>query len=261
MTLIAVCPEPGSGVEAARQARELAAELHLPLVEQPQAAGDDVVMLLIAEAERLSLRVVGGDDVQLRGGRAIAVDLLQVDTRSPAGRRTRQPIARAVGLGRRQAGKRTAPMVIDATAGFGEDAWLLASLGCRVMAVERSPIVAALLRDGLRRAADVYPQIAERLELRVGDGRTVVQTVSDADVIYLDPMFPVGRKTVERKAMRVLRLLVGADEDAVALFRAARASDARRVVVKRPLRAAALDGQPPTVTHQGRAMRYDVYVK
>jgi len=255
---IAVCAQPPHDPAAQCYANELAAELNLPLIDA--AAPGDVELLLTAHAHRLELHVVGGE-AELRGGRPILVNLLQVDTRSPAGRRGRQPIARAVGLVARKEAGRSPPRVLDATAGYGEDAWLLASLGCSVIAVERSPIVAALLRDGLRRAAQVAPSIAARIELRLGDSKTLAPLMDEVDVVYLDPMFPGGRKTVERKPMRVLRKLVGADEDADDLLRAALARKVHRVVVKRPLRAAVVAGVTPTVTHKGRAMRYDVYVQ
>jgi 16S rRNA (guanine1516-N2)-methyltransferase len=71
-------------------------------------------------------------------------------------------------------------------------------------------------------------------------------------------MFPTGRKAAERKPMRVLRRLVGADGDAAKLLGHALQVARRRVVVKRPLRAPALGGTP-TTTHKGKALRYDVY--
>src|SRR5688572_20080391 len=58
-----------------------------------------------------------------------------------------QPIARAIGL---KPGVKP-PSVIDATAGLGRDAFVLACLGCEVTLLERSPTVAALLRDALER--------------------------------------------------------------------------------------------------------------
>ena len=60
---------------------------------------------------------------------------------------TGQMIAKAVGV---QPGIR--PRVLDATAGLGRDAFVLASLGCAMTLIERQPLVAALLEDGLARA-------------------------------------------------------------------------------------------------------------
>lgn len=198
---------------------------------------------------------------ELAGGHAVSVDLLALDVTSPMGRRVRQPIAKAVGLPARKEAGLGPPTVIDATAGFGDDTWLLASLGCRVIAIERSPIMAALLRDGLRRAAQVQPDIAARIDLRLGDSAQLLAKLHPPDVVYLDPMFPTGRKTLERKPMRVLRTLVGPDDDAQTLFDAARATGVHRIVVKRPLRAPVLTPTTPTTTHKARGLRYDVYIQ
>lgn len=58
-----------------------------------------------------------------------------------------QMIAKAVGIAQ---GVR--PQVLDATAGLGKDAFVLASLGCQMTLIERQPLIAALLEDGLARA-------------------------------------------------------------------------------------------------------------
>ena len=42
--------------------------------------------------------------------------------------------------------------MLDATAGLGRDAFVLASLGCQVTLIERVPAVAALLENGIERA-------------------------------------------------------------------------------------------------------------
>ena len=89
------------------------------------------------------------------------------------------------------------PSVLDATAGLGRDAWVTASLGCEVLAVESNPIVHALLKDGLTRALD-HPQsrhIASRIQLRYADAHALIPTSDRFDTIYLDPMFPHRNKT------------------------------------------------------------------
>ncbi|WP_457998882.1 class I SAM-dependent methyltransferase, partial [Klebsiella michiganensis] len=60
------------------------------------------------------------------------------------------------------------PDVVDATAGLGRDAFVLASVGCRVRMLERNPVVAALLDDGLARGyadAEIGGWLQERLQL------------------------------------------------------------------------------------------------
>lgn len=174
----------------------------------------------------------------------------------------REPLARAVGIKNRL----TAPSVIDATAGLGRDAFMLACLGCRVTLLERSPIIAALLRDGIERARDVPASAAsvDRLHLISGDAAVYLADLTEAtrpDVVYLDPMYPGRQKTaLVKKEMRYLRAVVGDDLDAPALLAAALGGARRRVVVKRPRLAAALAGPPPSSTLMGSTTRFDIYV-
>lgn len=157
--------------------------------------------------------------------------------------------------------------VLDATAGLGRDAFRLAYHGCRVTAVERSPLLFALLQDGLDRAArsrEVGEKLGDRLRLIQADARDVLRDlspVSAPDVIYLDPMFPPKQKSaLVRKEMRILRRLVGDDPDAGELFELARASARKRVVVKR-LRHAEPLAPGPSHSCSDKTTRYDVYVR
>lgn len=168
-------------------------------------------------------------------------------------------IAKAVGLN-----KKPDLTVIDATAGLGRDAFVLASLGAQVTMVERNPAVAALLTDGLRRAA-VDPQLSSWLPARM---RLVHQAAVEAlselaapDVVYLDPMFPEREKSaLVKKEMRAFHDVVGADPDADALLAPALALAQKRVVVKRPGYAGFLAGQKPSMSIEGKNNRFDVYV-
>ena len=178
----------------------------------------------------------------------------------------RQLLARAIGL---KPGYN--PFVIDATAGFGEDAFVMAYLGCEVVMLERSPMMGALLEDGLRRAnldpefsqlkwsldrTDALIYLTNLLKNKKLEG--VVQ--SQPDVIYLDPMFPHReRSALVKKDMRVLRELVGDDHDAHELLKLALEIAKKRVVVKRPRIAPAIEGIKPSLVMQGQRNRYDVY--
>jgi len=243
------------------RAQTLAQDLSAPVFyEMP--APEKHHFALIQTDQRAELRVLGGDR-SLVGGRAICCDLTALDTQSGPGRSLSQPLLKAVGIKRREPYR---PRVLDVTAGLGEDAWVLASVGCEVLAYERNPVTHALLADGLMRGGTVEPQIAERMRVMPGDGIKALHALAETDgsdrpdVVYLDPMFPLGRKTAERKAMRVLRMLSGDDPDAHELLAAAVRVATRRVVVKRPLRSPALQGPEPTVVHKGKSLRFDVYV-
>lgn len=207
---------------------------------------------------RLELRIVAADH-PLAGGHGVWADLAKLDTTSGAGRSLKSPLFKAVGVKSGVA----RPRVLDATAGLGEDAWLLAAAGCEVVAVERQPIVHALLGDALRRARAAAPDVAARITLTpCRDAADVLAENSGGfDVVLIDPMFPGAqkRKTAERKPLRVLRWLAGEDPDADKLWPLALQTAKRRVVVKRPRRAPHLAGQTPVVSHAGRGFRFDVY--
>ena len=171
-----------------------------------------------------------------------------------------EAIAKAVGLT-----KKPGLTVVDATAGLGRDALVLASLGAKVTLVERQPAVAALLADGLRRAA-LDPELAdwlpERMQLVFAASQQALTELPSPDVVYLDPMFPAREKSaLVKKEMKAFHQVVGSDEDADALFPLAWQLASKRVVVKRPGYAEFLAGQKPSMQIEGKNNRFDVYVK
>ncbi len=171
----------------------------------------------------------------------------------------RQALARAAGFGRGRT-----PTVVDATAGLGRDAFLLAALGAEVTLVERSPEIHALLRDGLARAAEAGCQAAEtaaRMTLRLGDAKEILPELAP-EVVLVDPMHPPRTKSaLVKKEMRLLREIVGTDEDALELMQVALGSASKRVVLKWPLRAAQMPGlAPPSHQIRGKTTRYDVFM-
>lgn len=172
-----------------------------------------------------------------------------------------QMIAKAVGV---QPGVR--PYVLDATAGLGRDAFVLASLGCQMTLIERQPIIAALLEDGLARAEKDGEVAAISAHMRLLYGNAI-ELMGDwqgepPQVIYLDPMFPHRDKSaLVKKEMRLFRPLVGDDQDAPALLAAALALATHRVVVKRPRKAPVVEGTKPSYALEGKSSRYDIYPK
>ena len=243
------------------RADELALELDLPRCELP--CGDYSHILIYSRsasaAARLELRSTHQD-----APGPVYVDFVggALGFRSRHGHRTKEPLARAIGVK-----GRTLPTVLDATAGLGRDAFILATLGCRVNLVERSPFIAALLRDGLARALadDNTRAAAERMQLHSGDAVTIMERCVEhdrPDVIYLDPMYPHRSKSaLVKKEMRVVRTLVGEDVDAPQLLEAALRVARKRVVVKRPRLAPELPGIAPSHTLLGSTTRFDVYVR
>ncbi|WP_192035287.1 class I SAM-dependent methyltransferase [Halomonas sp. YLGW01] len=240
----------------------LALRLGLPLVDTPgprltlmQADGH----LVLAGDERLY-------------GKPLAADFVtgKAAHRRRFGGGRGQLIAKACGLGGgKGAGIGAAlPSIVDATAGLGRDAFVLASLGAEVLMLERVPAIFALLEDALMRARDddETAPIAARLMLaHVDASRGLAQAIADSghapQVIHLDPMFPHRDKSaLVKKEMRLFRELAGDDADAPRLLEAALDVASHRVVVKRPRKAPPIEGPTPHHVLEGKTSRYDLYV-
>ncbi|WP_343033927.1 class I SAM-dependent methyltransferase [Vibrio agarilyticus] len=237
------------------------------IAERWQLVHDDTSpFALVLTDSQLELRKL--DEPKLG---AIFVDLVggAVGHRRKFGGGKGQAIAKAAGLN-----KGAMPRVLDATAGLGRDAFVLASLGCYVQMVERNPVVAALLDDGLMRAGmdpEIGAWVRERLSLLHASSHDALETLSQRDdfvrpdVVYLDPMYPhpEGKKktALVKKEMRVFQSLVGSDNDADALLAPALLLASKRVVVKRPDYAPWLAQQKPSMAIETKKNRFDVYVQ
>tara|TARA_R110002050_G_scaffold9504_1_gene32951 strand:- start:92687 stop:93460 length:774 start_codon:yes stop_codon:yes gene_type:complete len=172
-----------------------------------------------------------------------------------------QPLAKAIGLK-----KGANPTVIDATAGFGRDAFVLASLGCKITLIERNPLIATLLADALQRASNNLDitEVITRMLLINDDATAYLNTLEKAhcpDVIYMDPMYPSREKSaLVKKDMRLLHQLAGPDTDSEQLLTTACTTALKRVVVKRPKSAPFVGNQKPTTSIESKNTRYDVYI-
>ncbi|HEY7883592.1 MAG TPA: class I SAM-dependent methyltransferase [Cellvibrionaceae bacterium] len=242
-----------------QQAAALAQSLGVPLLFNLAAADLSEPTYALVIADKISLQQTGR---KVPG--PVAVDFFSgaVEHRRRFGGGKGQMIAKACGVQ-----GRCLPYVLDATAGLGRDGFVLASLGCRVQLLERSPLVFALLDDGLARAhtqASDCEQtaIVQRMQLTQADARQYLAAAQagSVDVVYLDPMFPERQKTADvKKEMRAFHQLVGADEDAAELLDAAMHTARYRVVVKRPRKAPDLAGRSPSFRLEGKSSRFDIY--
>lgn len=254
--LLAVMPASSHFVT---DAQSLGTELNVPVIDPTNPA--DITgfqLVLIIDPAGICLQQTGP-----KAPGAVRVDFVegQAAHRRKFGGGAGQLIAKAVGL---KSGVR--PYVADVTAGLGRDSFVLATLGCEVTMVERSPVIAALLKDGIRRALE-YPEvapIAARMHLVHADSRswlTEQQGLENApQVVYVDPMFPHNDKTAQvKKEMRLFRDLIGGDEDASELLTAALNTAKNRVVVKRPRKAPVIEGPEPGLVLTGKSGRFDIY--
>jgi len=172
-----------------------------------------------------------------------------------------QAIAKAIGLKQGM----SPPQILDATAGLGKDAFVLACLGCPVLMLERSSAVAALVIDALQRAEDdseFSPLLNNGFSvLNIDSIEYMNNTEKKPEVIYLDPMYPDRKKSAAvKKNMQILQALLGKTNDNEALLTAALQCATKRVVVKRPKGAENIEGRKPTMSINSKKTRYDVYV-
>jgi 16S rRNA (guanine1516-N2)-methyltransferase len=241
-------------IPATSALEELAQRYGLEVIQASLPDTDDYVLHFDGE----SLGILRATDPKAR----VCVDFCRgaVAHRRKFGGGKGQDIAKAIGLGGSYC-----PSVVDATAGLGRDAFVLATLGCDVTALERQPVVAALLEDGLRRGRDdiEVADLVGRIELKhtVAHEWLANQPGDNLDVIYLDPMFEhdAKQKAAVKKDMQAFRSLVGQDEDADQLLEPALHAARCRVVVKRARKAPVMAGRAPSYSITGKSNRFDVY--
>ena len=235
--------------------KNLADKLNLPLVSKDELIGKD--------NQTTCLTWIDGCLTLLPEG-ILNKPGLSVDISHRPGEQLTWPIAK-VGAFAQAIGKKT-KTVVDATAGWGQDSLSLFRMGYAVTSIERSPIMAALLADGFNRLSQLDWCRQLKLsppKLIQGDAIDILNDLPEPpDCIYLDPMFPPRRKksALAKKAIMVLRDLVGDDADKDDLFAVALKVTGKRVVVKSPDYAEPLGGKPNESFH-GKLLRYDVYLK
>ncbi|MGB1292282.1 MAG: class I SAM-dependent methyltransferase [Pseudoalteromonas sp.] len=221
------------------------------------AAANNKALKFLLQVNCQVLELIKLDEPKLGGIKVDFIEGASAHRRKFGGGRG-QDIAKAIGLKHG-----FTPHVLDATAGLGRDAFVLASLGCRVTMLERMPVVAALLENGLERAQlnSEVGEIVQRISLMFTSSVENMTQVNAPDVIYLDPMYPHREKSAAvKKEMRVFQSLVGEDLDADELLTPAIKLAKYRVVVKRPSYAPPLAGQKPSTTITMKKNRFDVYV-
>lgn len=153
---------------------------------------------------------------------------------------------------------------IDAAAGMGEDALLLAACGYEVTLYEKNAVIAALLRDTIRRARrnELLKGIVEKMHLIEGNSIELIPKQTDsADLVYLDPMFPARRKTgLINKKLQLIQKLEQPCDDEKAILDTAMLVHPKKIIIKRPLKGAYLAGMKPGYSVKGKAIRYDCFV-
>ncbi|MGI6638138.1 MAG: class I SAM-dependent methyltransferase [Desulfobulbus sp.] len=234
------------------QAEQLANRLQAPLVWN-KPSGSSLVLRM--DKNGLALGLIGA---------ALSRYMLHADfdrmlPRLKSGGLNRELLIRAARIRHRQ---ETQPLLaVDATAGLGEDALLLAAAGFEVQLCEHNPIIAALLEDGLRRAKE-QPELAAiccRMHLHAGNSIDFLQQLRiEPDLILLDPMFPPRQKSAKvKKKLQLLQMVEQPCPNEEALVQAALAARPRKLVIKRPRKGSPLAGISPSYSLIGKAIRFD----
>ena len=265
-----------------------------------------------AVAERIQAEVTGnpddvtGEDLYLRmDGKGLSLvqgrmelrgDFVQMGRRVLGGHLQHEKLLRAV----RWKGMPDHPTAVDATAGLGEDSFILAASGYHVIMCEYNLIIAALLADALERAqtatvcaqnrgkgaatdtdivdmkqnlrgfgtfeaaqyASEIREIAKRMELRTGNGIDILTSLQNRpSLVYLDPMFPAKQKSgISTKKLQLFKRLETPCVMEEEMMDAAFAASPQRIVVKRPIKGKPLAGRRPGYSIECRNVRYDCYL-
>ena len=170
----------------------------------------------------------------------------------------KDPLAKAVGI---KSGTHT---VLDLTAGWLKDTWMLLNLGCQVTACEKNNIVYSLIGNAIEvdRSFANYEELFARLELLNVDSLEFLRNsdLAQWDAVYIDPMFPQRTKSaLSGKEMQILQELIAEEDMGEEILTEALHKGASRVVVKRPLKGPQLL-KAANFSVESKASRFDVYI-
>ena len=238
-----------------QQAEEFCAQNELPLLKKKD---DTYELQLLFHDDLIEL-------FDTRLNTAISVDFLRgtLAHRQQFGGGRGQAISKAMGL---RSG--ITPSILDTTAGLAGDAFVLATLGCPVTMIERSPIIYSLIENAIERASlneNFQTILKQGFHAINQDANNYIteQRASDKgrpDVIYIDPMYPDRKKSaLVKKDMQILQRLHGADDNSAELLDNALQYARKRVVVKRPAQAEPLSKKKPNTCIKSKKTRYDIY--
>lgn len=212
-------------------------------------------MTLISTPEGLTLNVLEGNQPK-----TLRIDFADphLQFRIKRARHQGDPLLKAFGLKPNQ----DPANIVDATAGLGQDAFLLAALGHRIALFEKHPDIHALLEDSIQRA-QLQPDLRDimsRITLYPGDAcQSLLELNFQPEYVYLDPMFPEKKKSaLSKQSMEILKQICDLSEQPE-LLTVARQIALKRVVVKRPIHAPPLGNQTASFSHRYQSCRFDVY--
>lgn len=193
--------------------------------------------------------------------RRLKIDFDSIDYRRKSPRGKNEILVKALGVTK-------GAKILDLSCGLAIDAVFLAQMGHQVFAVERNPVLFFLLQHALEKSH--RPEL-KNLQFIFGEACDILGSskyTKGVDAAYFDPMYPHKKKSaLPRQEMLIFRELVGDDDDAVNVLKAALAVKFPRVVIKRPLRAKTLGDGVLKINwwkghaYKGKSVRYDVIGK
>ncbi len=248
-----------------KEGKELSEKLNIPCVQElPEEDSVSEQLMLRFDSEGLSL---------VQGKLTLRGDFISMLPRLKSNNLYREMLVKASKL----KGFEGTPLAIDATAGMGEDSLLLAAAGFQVHLYEFDPVIAALLKDTIRRGMEdpILGKIVSRMTVVEKNSVKAMEKLGQAlqengtlpeenwpDLIYLDPMFPARQKSaLIKKKFQLLQQLERpcSDDAGDQMVRAAMSVHPRKLVIKRPLKGPYLADQKPEYSLGGKAIRYDCF--
>jgi len=204
---------------------------------------------------------IGKDGLYLeRNGLTVQADFEEMLPRLKTNNLRGELLVKAAKLSKGKEG----PTAVDATAGFGEDSFLLAASGFFVTLFEYDKVIFELLRDAVERGKN-NPELSDilnRMTVVSGDSVEGMKRLDfTPDVVYLDPMFPERNKSgLIKKKFQLLQKLETPCDNGEELLSSAISTGAHKIIIKRPLKGAPLTAHKPSYTIEGKAILYDVIV-
>lgn len=161
--------------------------------------------------------------------------------------------------------QRSIHTILDLTAGWGIDSFILAQHGKQVTMLEQNSFIASILSASLR-SAEAYSrtkQAVSRITLKACNSLDYLRSLKsheDFDCIYIDPMFPERKSGAKpAKEMQLLQKLTD-NLEVTSCFELALQKATNRVVVKRPAKAETITLKKPDFSYKEKSVRFDIYL-
>jgi len=161
--------------------------------------------------------------------------------------------------------QRNIKTILDLTAGWGMDSFILACHGQSVTAIEQNQLLHMISLYSLKcaRAEKRSMAAANRISMIHSDSLDFLQNRENSaqfDCIYLDPMFPEHKSSAKStKGLQILQILTQ-NQDIKTCFEMALQKAKKRVVVKRPAKASPLSDLLPDLVFREKTIRFDIYL-